>query len=180
TITAAAVLIIADGTHTGFVFTNNIAPEGEYGVIAHGLVGTAALQQAFPNYTFQGNTIIGATPGKYPPGNFYGTASQQHFVMQVYLDLLQRPADATGLATWTAALAQGFSRAQMAQAIEDSPEFRSVEVGNLYATFLHRSPDPSGLDTFTAFLAKGGTVEQAAEILTGSQEYFLTRGGGTN
>ncbi len=180
TITAAAVIIIADGTHTGFVFTNNITPEGEYGVSAHGLEGTAALQQAFPNYTFQGNTIIGATPGKYPPGNFYGTASQEHFVMQVYLDLLQRPVESTGLATWTAALAQGVSRAQMAQAIEDSPAFRSVEVGNLYATFLHRSADPSGLNTFIAFLASGGTVEQVAEILTGSQEYFLTRGGGTN
>jgi hypothetical protein len=68
----------------------------------------------------------------------------------------------------------------MAQAIADSPEFRSVEVGNLYATFLHRSADPSGLATFAAFLAHGGTVEQVAEILTGSQEYFLTRGGGTN
>jgi hypothetical protein len=180
TITSAAVIVIADGTHTGFVFTNNIVPEGEYGVIAHGVEGTAALQQAFPNYRFQGNTIIGATPGKYPPGNFYGTASEEHFVMQVYLDLLQRPAEPTGLATWTAALAQGVSRAQMAQAIEDSPEFRSAQVGNLYATFLHRSADPSGLNTFIAFLASGGTVEQVAEILTGSQEYFLTRGGGTN
>ena len=98
----------------------------------------------------------------------------------MYLDLLQRTVDATGMASWTAALSQGVSPVQIAGAIEASPEFRSVEVRNLYMTLLHRAADPSGLSVYTAFLASGGTVEQVAEILTGSQEYFLSQGGGTN
>jgi hypothetical protein len=179
--TSCAVILIADGVHTGFVFTNNQAPHGEYGVIANAVgEGTAALKSAFPGSTFQGNLILGANPKLYPADNYYGTTSYEHLVMQVYADLLQRSVDPTGMATWTAALAQGAPPEQVVRAIVASSEFLTIEVSNLYTTFLHRAVDPSGLNAFTAFLAGGGTVEQVAEILTGSQEYFLTQGRGTN
>ncbi|HLJ98149.1 MAG TPA: DUF4214 domain-containing protein, partial [Gemmataceae bacterium] len=179
--TSDGTIIMAEGVHTGLVFTNNTTPHGQYGVFVAGKgEGMAALQTAFPGYTFQGNLILGAQAKAYPTGNFYGTTPNEHLVMQMYQDLLQRTVDATGMAAWTAALAQGSSPVQIAQAIEASSEFRTVEVQNLYTTLLHRAADPSGLSVYTAFLAGGGTIEQVAEILTGSQEYYLTQGSGTN
>jgi hypothetical protein len=165
--------------HAGFVFTNNVVPHGLYGVIASGQKGTAGLESAFPGYTFQGNTIIDSNPGEFPADNFSGTTADENFVMQAYLTLLQRPADATGLATWTTALGAGVSRTQVVQAIQASPEYLTLEVNNLYTTLLHRAADPAGLSTFTNYLARGGTVEQVAAIMAGSDEYFFTRGGGS-
>src|SRR5262249_13197937 len=57
---------------------------------------------------------------------FVGTAASanQRFVNQPYLDLLQRPADPTGLAGWTNALTNGASRGQIIQAIQASLEYR--------------------------------------------------------
>jgi hypothetical protein len=180
-VTACRIILSADGVHTGFVFTNNVIPYGEYGVIANAVgEGTVALQSAFPGYTFQDNIIIGADPAQYPVNNTYGPTPNESFVSQVYLDLLQRPVDQTGMANWTAALAHGMSQMQVVEAIETSLEYRTIEVTNLYTRFLHRAPDESGLDTFTAFLANGGSLEQVAQILSGSSEYFLTQGGGTN
>lgn len=177
--TFCQVILLAEGLHSGFAFTNNVMPRGHYGVIAYGLEGTAALDRVFPDYTFEGNTIISANPALYPADNAYGTTSDERFVMQTYLDLLQRPVDPAGLETWTTALAEGASRDQVVQGIEASPEFLAVEVNDLYQTFLHRPADASGLATFTDYLARGGTVEQVAEMLTGSLEYYLTQGCGT-
>jgi hypothetical protein len=181
TATSDGTIILAEGIHTGFVFTNNTTPHGQYGVFVAGKgEGTAALQAAFPGYTFSGNLILGATVKAYPSGNFYGTTPNEHLVMQMYRDILERTVDATGMGAWTALLAQGRSTVQVAQAIQASAEFRNLEVQNLYATLLHRAADPGGLGIYTAFLANGGTVEQVAALLTGSQEYFLTQGSGTN
>jgi hypothetical protein len=181
TVTQCRIILSASGVHTGFVFTNNQVPYGEYGVLANSAgEGNVALASAFPGGRFQGNLILGANPAIYPPDNFYGTTPNEQFVMQAYLDLLQRPVDVTGMATWTAALANGGSSAQVVQGIEASQEFRVVEVTTLYTRYLHRTPDPAGLDGFTALLAAGGSVEQVAEMLTVSQEYLQTQGGGTN
>jgi streptogramin lyase len=111
--------------------------------------------------------------------NVTGTP-EVRFVSQVYLDLLHRPAEPAGLASWTGALSQGALRADIVQGIEGSPEYRTVVVKDLYTRFLHRSVDLSGMSTFTTFLANGGTVEQVETALTGSAEYFQVQGGGTN
>jgi uncharacterized protein (TIGR03118 family) len=108
-----------------------------------------------------------------------GTANQR-FLSQVYLDLLHRPIDPTGLATWSGLLAQGVPRTQIVLTIEASMEFRTVVVQGLYNTFLHRAADDGGLKAFTDFLARGGTIEQVEESITSSPEYFQNRGGGTN
>ena len=181
TATACRVIISASGVHTGFVFTNNVVPYGEYGVLGTGVgEGTSALAADFPGAVFQGNVILGADPAIYPADNFYGTTTNEKFVIQAYANLLQRPVDAAGMATWTTALAEGASPLQVAQAIENSQEFRAVEVTDLYYRYLHRAPDAAGLNSFTAFLANGGTVEQVAEMMTESPEFFETQGGGTN
>src|SRR5205085_55162 len=60
-----------------------------------------------------------------------GTANQV-FLFQVYLDLLNRPIDNSGLAFWGGQLDAGTTRQAVVQGIESSPEFRIREVGILY------------------------------------------------
>jgi uncharacterized protein (TIGR03118 family) len=107
-------------------------------------------------------------------------APDQHFVAQVYRDLLHREADPDGLAFWTSMLSQNVSRTQVALGIENTPEYRTVEVQAAYRLLLHRAADPDGLNTFVKFLAAGGTVEQLEAMLAASPEYFQNRAGGTN
>src|SRR3989449_1987225 len=66
-------VITADGRpHTGFVFTNNIAPHNLYGVIGtnHG-PGNDSLNVYFPVREFRRNLIPGASTTAYPGDNFY-------------------------------------------------------------------------------------------------------------
>jgi hypothetical protein len=108
-----------------------------------------------------------------------GTLNQA-FVAQVYMDLLHRPVDATGLMTWTAKIDAGTSRTTVVSMIESTQEYRNVEVNSLYLKYLRRNADQMGLANSTSMLANGGTVEQVASILIGSTEYFNKFGGGTN
>jgi hypothetical protein len=104
----------------------------------------------------------------------------QRFVAAVFLDLLQRSVDPTGLMSWTAQLQSGASRTQVVLGIESSAEYRTLQAQTLYRTLLKRSADPGGLANSVAFLTAGGTVEQLGAVIAGSAEYFQTRGGGTN
>jgi hypothetical protein len=104
----------------------------------------------------------------------------ERFVSQAYLDLLQRPIDATGLQIFSAALDGGLPPSQVSQGITSSQEYRTDLIAADYQLFLHRTADLTGLSNFLNFLATGGTDEQMAVILTGSAEYFQNRGGGTN
>jgi hypothetical protein len=104
----------------------------------------------------------------------------ERLVSQAYLDLLQRPVDATGLQVFSAALDAGLPPSQVSQGITSSQEYRSDLIAADYQLFLHRTADLAGLGNFLNFLAAGGTDEQVAVTLTGSAEYFQTRGGSTN
>jgi uncharacterized delta-60 repeat protein len=108
-----------------------------------------------------------------------GTPTQL-FIAHAYLDILGRPVDSSGLASWTAFLNGGGTRQQVAAGIMNSQEYRQDVVQALYMHYLNRSADAGGLATYTAFLAAGGTDEQVAAALAGSQEYFQNRGGGSN
>jgi uncharacterized protein (TIGR03118 family) len=113
-------------------------------------------------------------------GSLRPETANERFVAQVFLDVLQRPADASGLGFWSGALSQGATRAQVVQGIENSAENRSLVVRNLYTRFLGRQADAVGLNAFTTALANGATVEQVEAALVGSPEYFQSRGHGTN
>jgi uncharacterized protein (TIGR03118 family) len=113
-------------------------------------------------------------------GSIRAETSNEHFLSQVYLDLLKRPIDGFGLGFWSSMLNQGASRAQVVLGIENTTEFHSVTVQGLYQKFLHRTADPMGLSAFTTLLDHGATIEQVEEIITSSPEYFQSRGGGTN
>jgi len=97
----------------------------------------------------------------------------QHFVTQVYQDLLARPVDSSGMQFWGGMLDTGIlSRDQVVQGIQNSLEYRIVEVNTAYQQVLDRQADPSGLNTFVHFLQDGGTVPQLKAILGSSQEFI--------
>jgi hypothetical protein len=102
------------------------------------------------------------------------------YVAQLYRDLLGREAATSELAIWAAPLDQGAVRGQVAQQIANSPEYRTLVVRGLYDSILHRAADPSGLNTSVSMLGTGGTDEQVTVALAGSQEYFQSRGHGSN
>jgi hypothetical protein len=108
-----------------------------------------------------------------------GTANQR-LVEQLYLDLLQRQADGSGLAFWSAQLDAGAPAQSIALGIEGSPEYQKLEVQQLYLHYLHRTADAQGLAFFTGQLAAGATTEQVASEIVSSSEYFNVRGGGSN
>jgi hypothetical protein len=110
-----------------------------------------------------------------------GPPSNSAFVMQVYLDLLNRPAEDFGLLVFTSALDQGrATRYQVVQAVENSTEYRTIVIQGLYQQLLHRQADPSGLSSYLAFMAGGGTAQQVEISILSSPEFFLLQGGGTN
>jgi hypothetical protein len=130
-----------------------------------------------------------------------GTANE-NFIARVYLDLLGRSPDATGLATWSSKLDQGVSAHDVVLAIAQSTEYRTLQVESFYHRFLNRTADPDGLNANLAFLQNGGqpatvsimaltgsnlnnsashegSSQQLAASMLGSPEYFQ-KSGGTN
>jgi len=102
----------------------------------------------------------------------------QRFVEQLYRDLLNRSADQTALDVWTTFLVQGGTRAQVAQNVLQSSEYRTNLVRSVYTTFLRRSASPTDVAAGVAFLS-GATDEQFKAVVLGSDEYFQTQGGST-
>ena len=59
---------------TGFRFTNNAAPHGDYGINgASASTGTLTLQMYFPGAVVTGNWLSGGNPSRYPAGNRFDT-----------------------------------------------------------------------------------------------------------
>jgi hypothetical protein len=104
-------------------------------------------------------------------GSNPGTPNQQ-FVEQLYFDLLRRPVDPTGLASWSGLLDKGMPRTQVVAAFENSPEYQGLVVGDLYQLVLGRPVDSSGQSTWVNFLSRGGTAQQLETILLASDEFF--------
>jgi hypothetical protein len=110
-----------------------------------------------------------------------GLTPNQAFVTQAYQVLLNRAPDSAGLTSWAAALDSGqLTRLQVATGLVNSQEFRTDEVQNLFQTLLKRSVGPGPVTAFTTMLAQGGTSDQIKAFILSSDEYFQTRGGGTN
>jgi hypothetical protein len=74
---ATGAFVIADNNErfTNFVFTNNIATKGLYGVKGDALgEGLSTLTNLFPGYVFSRIALIGASASIYPPDNFFPTS----------------------------------------------------------------------------------------------------------
>jgi hypothetical protein len=114
-----------------------------------------------------------------PPTQVTGTPNER-FVGQVYLDLLERPVDPSGLAAWTGALERGTTHAAAVQIIKDSPEYKTLVVQGYYRLYLHRIGEADGVRTWISLLDSGVSATRLREVFVSSPEYFQTRAGGTD
>lgn len=71
-----APIYAASGPHepnTGFIFTNTITPNNQFGLGGDGTTGSSllTLKTYFPGYVFDRNVIPGGNASDYPPDNFF-------------------------------------------------------------------------------------------------------------
>jgi hypothetical protein len=116
-----------------------------------------------------------AVPLTLPPSTAFpqqGNANAD-YVEALYRAILNRDADAGGLASWTSQLNSGtLSRLQVVQGIRQSAEHFSQEVTDFYFTFLGRAPDDPGLQSWVQNLQNGLTEEKMAFYFLDSPEYL--------
>jgi hypothetical protein len=85
------------------------------------------------------------------------------YVEALYRAILDRNADASGLAIRTNLLNNGtLSRLQVVQGIRNSPEHFTQEVTDFYLTLLGRAPDAEGLQNWVQQLEGGMREEEMA------------------
>ncbi len=113
------------------------------------------------------------------PDGTRGSADDR-FLSELYSDLLGRPIDLEGLNYWRGVLQISSSRGIVAAALEETNEFRSVEVQRLFSRYLGRTAEPAADSYFARALAHGETETQIAASLLASTEYFQTRGAGVD
>jgi hypothetical protein len=94
-----------------------------------------------------------------------------NFIQQVYLDVLDRPADPTAVAAGLGLLASN-SRQVYALSILDSNEYRADLVSGYYQSYLSRIPTSSEAGNNVLFLSSGGRDQELQALLLGGPEYF--------
>lgn len=110
-------------------------------------------------------------------GPLHGCVPAKPFVRQVYLDLLGRDVDYSGLWTWANALAlQGVPRAAVADAITSSDEYRSLLIRASYPDYLNRPADPGGVTTWLGQLRLGDDIEDIQAAFVASDEFWHRNG----
>ncbi len=168
--------------------TDTFTPGSGYTLI--GRVGV----DASPNVTINPEFRNVSAAGQYNASGTLGTSrawsaaiatyavetANERFISQVYLDFLNRPVDASGLAYWNGLLTAGQSRQQVVFQVEQTQEYANVAVEGLYQRYLNRAADPGGLSGFSSQYLAGATIEQISAEIAGSEEYFVTQGGSTN
>ena len=107
-------------------------------------------------------------------------SANQNFVDQLYRDVLHRAPDPAS-AGWVSSLDAGGDRADVVDGILNSEEGLRNQVNDLYVRFLGRSADAGGLSFWTDYLRdEDNTNLDLAARLISSEEYYQTRGGGTD
>lgn len=102
----------------------------------------------------------------------YGGQADGNWVRGIYKDLLDREADPSGLAYWSALLQQGVSAPQVALGFTASLERQTTRLRTTYQRLLGRDPDAGGLTYWIAFYQHGGTNEDIEAGFVGSPEYY--------
>ena len=125
----------------------------------------------------------------------YGALDDAGFVTLLYHNVLDRGPDAAGLASWTARLAGGTARAEVALGFSESREFVTRtgaeatgftlarnpatwtdEVYRLYRATLDRDPDATGFADWLDRLGDGTALATAVTGFIGSREFRATYG----
>ena len=125
----------------------------------------------------------------------YGALDDAGFVTLLYHNVLDRDPDAAGLASWTARLAGGTARAEVALGFSESREFVTRtgaeatgftlarnpatwtdEVYRLYRATLDRDPDATGFADWLDRLGDGTALATAVTGFIGSREFRATYG----
>ena len=108
------------------------------------------------------------------------TRSQVAVVKALYADLLLRPADAKGLASWSAFLAAGGRQSALITSLTRSGEYVQLRVRQAYEKVLGHAPNTAALTEWsTAVRARKVSVDNVQPRLYTSPE-FAIRSGGTN
>jgi hypothetical protein len=105
-----------------------------------------------------------------------GTATPETYVATLYLALLGRPAEPSGLAYWAGLLHGGTTRQQVAAGVLGSEEYRARQVGDVYRSLLHRSPAPEEREHWLAQMRCGDPFARVKAEVLGSEEYFTAAG----
>src|SRR4051794_11457922 len=105
---------------------------------------------------------------------------EQLWLDEVFNAVLHREIDQGSLDSYFPRFQAGLSLTQAALEVLHSVEYRTLLIQGYYNTFLHRSAGPSDLALWLSQLAGGATDEDVMAAILGSDEYYATRGGGTN
>jgi hypothetical protein len=100
-----------------------------------------------------------------------GKGTTDGFLDALYHDALARAPDAAGLASFTTALASGYSDQAVANFIFGSSEFQSDWISGLYGHFADRAPTAAELQSSTLILHVAGEKAALAGILANGSSY---------
>ncbi len=95
----------------------------------------------------------------------------------VYVDLLGRPADQSGIGFWTSQLSGSLSKGDLAQQFATTDEWLGVVVDDLYFSILGRGPDAAGRAYWIGQLRAGKPTAEVVSSFFSSDEYFASVGG---
>jgi hypothetical protein len=98
-------------------------------------------------------------------------------VERMYLVVLDRAADPSGLAYWSNRIEGGTDPGAVASALARGSEGRSAVVRDAYSEILGRTPDAGGRTFWSNRLASGTTVESMRATLLSAREGYAKAGG---
>lgn len=106
--------------------------------------------------------------------NTQGGGTINGFLQALYQDVLHRPIDAVGQATFELLLSNNFTpRRAVCDVVVYSEESNVMLVQSYYQQYLGRAADAGGLIYWTGALAAGATPEQVLAGILSSDEFFL-------
>ncbi len=93
------------------------------------------------------------------------------FAHDLYIDVLGRQGESTGIASWQSALTSGVSRGTIVAEVVESTEAIDQIVEGFYASYLHRQPEQGTSDIWKTMLAAGDSASDVAVGILTSEEF---------
>ena len=105
----------------------------------------------------------------------------REFVIAAYSDVLGRTPAESEISYWVGRISSGMSRNTMANAFNNSDEYRINKISEAYNRALRRDPEPAGLSYWLDSLRKGPlSPENVYSTFLTSDEMYNVQGGGTD